>query len=269
MHFTFDHVVHYMNEPKQAIPFLKEQGIHAVMGGKHPDLGSYNILSYFDLSYIEFFGVEDKEAFTKINHLPHTLMQSIINDDFAEGFSRLVVSTNDIKRAAEHFKAEGLTVNGPMKRARKRPDGSEVTWQLLYVGTDDATLEMPYIIQWDEAEEERKDELTSKGIIAPHEEDYLLKEVLLAVHDVDETVRKWMRLLKLEELGESFVDDALQARCRKLSLPGGNLQFFSPIDEGIVSSVLATRGEKIFQVNLSGGKEKGLFELANGRYEKK
>ena len=59
--FCFDHLVHFVENPNEAIEVLKEKGIHAIKGGEHQNGQTYNTLSYFDLSYIEFIGVFDKQ----------------------------------------------------------------------------------------------------------------------------------------------------------------------------------------------------------------
>ena len=58
MNFTFDHLVWFYKNPEYAINPLSAKGIHAVKGGRHESWGTYNSLSYFDLSYIEFLGID-------------------------------------------------------------------------------------------------------------------------------------------------------------------------------------------------------------------
>lgn len=55
----FDHIVHYVHQPEQVFKALEPYGISAIQGGRHEQIGTYNALSYFDLSYIEWIGVYD------------------------------------------------------------------------------------------------------------------------------------------------------------------------------------------------------------------
>ena len=266
MSFSFDHLVQFVEEPKKAIEILKEKGIHAVEGGKHESLGTYNTLSYFDLSYIEFLGTFDLTLFEQIDHQKHSLTETIANDKLVEGFSRFAARTTDIEGAAKHFREKGLTVTGPHPLSRKRPDGSVISWQLLYAGDDTDGLQLPFIIQWDESDEDRRADQIERGVIAPHPEGVSFSHLTFAVKDSQETVEKWADWLNLK-IGEAYTDETLNATCQVLELQGGNLVFASPNGDGIVQDVLNTRGEKPFQVTLAGGTKDQTFELLGGSYQ--
>lgn len=266
MSFTFDHLVQFVDEPKKAIEMLQENGIHAVEGGEHTSLATYNTLSYFDLSYIEFLGTYDRTFFEQLDHQKHSLTETIANDKLVEGFSRFAARTTDIEGAANHFREKGLTVTGPHPLSRRRPDGSVISWQLLYAGDDSEDLQLPFIIQWDESDEERRADQIAKGVIAPHPEGVSFSHVTFAVRDLKGTVTKWADWLDLK-VGEEYIDEELNATCQVLELQGGNLVFASPTGEGIVQGVLETRGERPFQVTLSGGKNDKSFELLGATYK--
>lgn len=266
MQFIFDHIVHYMEDPKAAIGMFKDEGIHAVEGGKHGNRPTYNMLSYFDLSYIEMIGTTDKKVLEQMDHPRHSMIETIINDGYKEGFVRFVVRTTNIEKAAEHFRSKGLTVNGPVPLSRKRPDGSLLEWQLLFIGSEEDELQLPYIIEWKESDEERRNELTESEIIVDHPISANFSHVSFAVTDLDKMIENWSDWLGLREIGTAFIDEHLQARCRTLELPGGNLVFCSPIGDGVVADILAERGEKPFQVSFRSTNNR-LFELFGGRYQ--
>lgn len=264
--FTFDHLVHYVKDPTEALDSLKTHGIHGVEGGAHLNLGTHNTLSYFDLSYIEFLAVYDQDLFDQSEHLQHSLTASIINDHFAEGFTRFAAKTDDIEAVAQHFKENCLTVTGPIPLKRKRPDGSVLSWQLLFAGSDTEELELPFIIQWDDNDEVRRKDQTERGIIAPHPAGVSFSHVTFAVRDAQLAASKWANLLNISER-RNYVDQQLNAACYELELEGGNLIFASPNGEGIVSEVLSTRGERPFKVSLSGGAKEETFELHGATYQ--
>lgn len=265
MAVIFDHLVHFVEDPKVAIEELKAYGIHAVEGGAHEKLGTYNSLSYFDLSYIEFLGTYDRTLVEQTEHLPYSLQETIVLDQFVEGFSRFAVRTTNIDQDAQKFREKGLQVNGPIPYSRKRPDGSLIEWQLLFVGDNQNDLPLPFIIQWNESDEERRNEQIKKQVIVPHPAGIAFSHVMFAVKDVDYTIEKWSNLLGLKA-GDGYIDEKLQARCQTLELEGGNLVFCSPIGDGIVSEILEKRGEKPFQVNFSGGNRDVTFNLLGGIY---
>ncbi|WP_019240695.1 MULTISPECIES: VOC family protein [Bacillus] len=266
MSFAFDHLVHFVEEPKDAIAQLKENGIYAAEGGVHQNRGTYNALSYFDLSYIEFLSTYDRELVKKTQHPAHSLVGTIVQDDFIEGFSRIAIRTTDIEKDAQFFRDKGLTVNGPVSMNRKRPDNSVIDWQLLYVGDENGELELPFIIQWNESDEERRADLIEREVITTHPSGVSFSHVNFAVRDLQSTVKKWSELLGLPA-GEEYMDEELQATSQALHLPGGNLVFSSPIGEGVVSSVLKNRGERPFKVTFAGGINNSTFSFLGGIYK--
>lgn len=265
MKFEFDHLVQYTIDPIKLIPILKEKGLNAEEGGVHPGLGTHNVLSYFGLSYIEFIGIMNQEKFLSQQHPAHSLMDTLIKDNFQIGFSRIVVRTNNIETAANHFRANGFEVVGPIERSRKRPDGTPISWKLLYVGDNTDNLELPYIIQWDESDEKRKKELitSNDNPISKNEMEFL--GVSFAVNDMNKTSENWAKWLGIDTIEESYIDKNIQAKCRRIILPGGNLTFCSPVGPGIVADVLETQGEKPFQANFVGS-ENASFYLSGARF---
>lgn len=265
MDFQFDHLVHYVEEPYQVIPILKEKGIHAVKGGKHQNRPTYNVLSYFDLSYIEYIGTTNRQELEAIKHPKYSNIETIINDNYQEGFVRFVVRTKDIEAAATHFRQKGLDIVGPKPLSRRRPDGTLLEWKLLYVGSEDESLQLPYIIEWGETDEERRKDLIEQQTIVEHPSDARFSHVTFAVNDLDDIIQKWSDWLVLEEVGSEYTDEKLNAVCRTLKLPGGNLVFASPLGDGIVREVLAKRGEKPFLVNFIGHQEQ-TFDMFGGKH---
>lgn len=266
MSFQFDHLVHFVEDPKKVIERLKENGIHAAEGGVHQNRGTYNALSYFDLSYIEFLSTYDRKLVEQTKHLKYSLMETVVQKQFKEGFARFAVRTTNIEEAAERFREKGLEVYGPVPLSRKRPDESVINWKLLYVGKPNEELALPFIIQWDESDDERRKDLTEREIIASHPAGIHFSHITIAVKDLEQTVRKWADWLEIEA-GEVFIDEELTARCQIVELKGGRINFSSPIGEGIVSEVLETNGEGPFLVNFKGGNRPLTIELFGGRYQ--
>ncbi|ALS28759.1 glyoxalase/bleomycin resistance protein/dihydroxybiphenyl dioxygenase [Paenibacillus sp. 32O-W] len=264
MSFEFDHLIHYVREPNEAIRLLRQTGLHAVEGGRHEQRGTYNALCYFDLSYIELIGVFDQQLADR-NRTPHSLLHTIANASCAEGFVRLAIRTNRIEEDAERYAKQGFEVIGPVQGHRKRPDGSSVRWQQLYLAHPDQRFPLPFLIQWEENDEERRHDLAKRNVISPHPSGIVeLSYVALAVRDF-QTAADWSRWFGLA-LGDVVTDESIQAECRTLKLPGGNLKFCKPAGAGIVSDALAERGEGPFMVGLSGGLKREEAYLLGGRY---
>ncbi|MFD1414881.1 VOC family protein [Oceanobacillus jeddahense] len=265
MRFNFDHLVHFTGSPEEAKDALSELGLHVVDGGKHENGGTYNTLSYFDLSYIELIGLFDR-SLAETPTEKYSLRDTFQKDHFANGLSRIALRSQNLEEEAKRFKSLGLEVYGPTPLSRKRPDGSVVSWKLLFAGNADDELELPFFIQWDESDEERRKDLKAQQTIAEHQRgDLTLAAVGFAVKNAEKTVEKWAAYLDLEK-GESFTDESLNATGYELKLAGGDLVFYSPNGEGIVSETLAKRGEKPFIVDFSGGNQKEQFEVKDAIY---
>lgn len=264
--FQFDHLVHFVTSPIEAIEQFHAIGLHAVEGGKHEGLGTYNALSYYGLSYIELIGVYDKKAAEGSADMKYSLRESLKNDQFTEGLSRIALRSDDLEKVAQKFRQLGLEVYGPHPMSRKRPDGSVVSWKLLYAGKQGEKLNLPFFIEWDERDEERKQDLIERSVIANHDKgDIRLSYVGFAVQNLEETAKRWADYLELQE-GESFFDSSLNATGKRLHLNGGDIVLFSPNGEGRVSEVIENRGEKPFLVQFSGAGQDDELQISAAIY---
>jgi hypothetical protein len=269
MNFSFDHLVHFVDDPNKAILAFREKGFHAVEGGFHHNKGTFNTLTYFDsLSYIEFLGAFDKQVVETMKHAKHSMRETVVRNNFKEGFTRFAIRTNDIETAAKSLREKGLEVAGPERMIRKRPDGSEVKWYLVFAGEANGDgPQLPFIIQWDDSDEARREDLIKNTTISTHpngvEE---IKSIAIAVHNLEKTANKWADLFQLP-IGDRYDNSKWNAECQELHLDGGNIVFTSPKGNGLVSEVLEKSGEIIFQLNFSGGNRQKKFEAYGGTYQ--
>ncbi|MFK9093978.1 VOC family protein [Bacillus salipaludis] len=265
MSFSFDHLVFFSNKPKEAIPLLKQKEIHAVNGGRHKFWGTYNSLTYFGLSYIEFLGIENLPVAEKqdenrlITHIVEQLARM-----GQEGPARIAIRTTNIEQLAVKLKAEGFKVYGPLPGQRTRADGQVIKWSLLFPEAVENELELPFFIQWERPDEQRYLELEEQGLIESHPAGKLqFESVGFVVHHLEQTLTTWVRIFDHIQ-GEEFVDSSINARCRKLELAGTKLLFCTPLGEGIAATVLKEKGETPFLVNLTGKGQSEIFEMMNG-----
>ncbi|WHY78316.1 VOC family protein [Neobacillus sp. WH10] len=265
MSFSFDHLVFFSNKPEEAIPLLKQRGIHAFKGGRHEIWGTYNSLTYFGLSYIEFLGIENlpvaerQEENRLITHIVEQL-----SGEKREGPATIAIRTDNIERLAFRLKDEGFKVYGPLPGERVRADGQVIRWSLLFPEAADKELMLPFFIQWEKSDVERRLELEEQGLIESHSTgNPQFKSVGFVVHNIENTLAIWGRLFDLKN-GEEFEDSTINARCRKVEMAGTKLLFCTPNGEGIAEKVLIEKGETPFLVNLTGTGQNGLFEILNG-----
>src|SRR5690625_1728231 len=235
MSFQFDHFIHVVDRPESVIEQYHKFGLHAVEGGRHEQHGTYNALCYVNkLSYIELLGIFDRSLVEQVSEQDHLLRATIVNNNYRSGTTRIALRTKAIDQDAKKFKQLGLEVYGPIAYSRKRPDGSLVTWKLLFAGKTGQYPELPFFIQWDESDEERLADLTKRETIKHHIiGDTKLASIGIAVKDSVATSKQWAHLLQLE-ISSSHIDESLNAQVQRLRLEGGNIAFYEPIGEGKV-----------------------------------
>lgn len=264
--FKFDHFVHVVQRPEDAKETLQSIGLHAVDGGRHEHHGTYNALSYYGLSYIELIGIFDKALLEKHAEYDHSLRATIVSSHYKEGGARIALRSNDLNKDAERFKKLGLEVIGPTPLSRKRPDGSVVSWKLLFAGKKGEYPELPFFIQWDETDEERADDLKQRGTIAEHPLGHVtLQSVGIATRNIELVTKRWSEFLQLE-IGEAFIDDSLNAKAQVLQLEGGNIIFYEPLGDGKVKDVIENSGEKPFLIEFNNSKENKDIDVFNVIY---
>lgn len=256
MALQFDHFVHLTPDPTEAAKDFQKIGLHAVQGGKHEKLGTYNTLSYFDLSYVELIGIFDEALVKEASSVKYSLRDTFIENNLEFGPQRIALRSDNLQELAEHFKAQGLEVNGPTDFSRTRPDGTLVTWKLLFAGKEDDSLRLPFFIEWDEKDNERRADLTERGVIAPHSLGNIQVDgAAFAVRNIEETAALWSELLQLEK-GESYEDEEWNAKVQRLTLQGGDIVLYEPLGSGVVADVLEAGGERLFALQLKGAAQK-------------
>ncbi|QTD40277.1 VOC family protein [Sporosarcina sp. Te-1] len=181
--------------------------------------------------------------------------------------ARVALRTSDIQKTASHFTSQGLIVNGPVRMHRRRPDGSLVKWQLLYVGHEEEGPELPFFIQWDEGDEDRRQDLIRNKSIRNHPAggSMQLNHVGIAVNDLEKASRNWSQWLNVA-VNETYIDDSLHAICRELKVPGGSIIFYEPRGENVISNVVAAVGEGPFRVVISGGDVEQVHTISGAVY---
>ncbi|MEE6450876.1 VOC family protein [Gottfriedia acidiceleris] len=268
MTLFFDHLVWFFKKPENAILPLKQKGIHVVKGGRHESWGTYNTLSYFGLSYIEFLGIEHLSIAEK--HDENRLITQIVKQlakESREGPAIIAIRTNQIEELAIKLKEKGLTVYGPLSGERVRADGQLIRWSLLFSEYPEKEVRLPFFIEWEKSDEERYSELEDLGLINSHKLGQpKFESVGLVVNNLEKTLEIWKNLFGLKP-GDEYINSEINARCKILKLNGTNLLFCTPIGAGPAAKVLKEKGETPFLVNLTDTKQSHFFEMLDGYWK--
>lgn len=266
MQLFFDHLVHFVHrQPEEAARLFREAGFHVVPGGRHTRWGTWNSLSYFGLSYVEFLAVEDAVVAGQSDN--PLIVQLVAEHGLGEGLGQIALRTSEMDRWAERFRALGLTLIGPVDGSRTRDDGKTLRWRMLFAEDPQTARNMPFLIEWQESDDERQADLTQRGIIAPHANGATeLLAVGYAVADLGAATADWTRWFGWQA-AEAFTDERLGARCVTFALPGGSIVLCEPTQAGVAQQALTSRGERPFFAKMGAAKAQPFsYDICGGMY---
>ncbi|MFH7834532.1 VOC family protein [Bacillus luti] len=247
----FDHLVHAVHcTPEEAAKQIQELGFHTALGGEHMNWGTWNSLCYFDLSYIEFLAVQHEE---KAKEADNPLVQeTVVKLQNGEGMLQIAIRTDAIEELADKLSKHGLHTIGPFEGKRMRQDGRLLEWKMLFVKQEENGPKLPFFIQWNETDEERRYDLRNVGTIAEHKNKVQQIETIhYAVKNVRETVWKWKEIMELTA-STVIQNEEWNAECQSVSFGDIHVQFCEPIGEGVVLKCLKNQGEHPFAVEFKG-----------------
>lgn len=229
----WDHLVHYVNDLNQPVQLFAEHGLTAFRGGSHKDWGTYNALSYFGLTYLEFLGIENLELARATKH------NVVVRDAITllpehEVLSRVVLRTDDIEAVEAQLREAGLLLSPIIDGRRIDNLGRLIEWRMMTIDGDFQGLPYPFIIQWNERDEQRLNSLNSAGINRPHPAGKVeMVSAVFRVSDPAAAATHWSELFGLpvsgpaEGLGGSY------------SLKAGDQTFeFTPGEENRLSRIV-------------------------------
>lgn len=179
----WDHLVHYVNDLSKPIEMFGDHGLVAFKGGSHKDWGTYNALSYFGLTYLEFLGIENLEL-AKATEFNLVVKDAVKLLPEHEVLSRVVIRTDDIEEIAASLRAAGLSLSPIIDGKRLDNEGRLIEWRMMTIDGDFEGLVYPFIIQWSGTDAERLERLTTSGVIQPHPAGHV--EIVSAVFQVSD-----------------------------------------------------------------------------------
>jgi len=121
-----------------------EYGLRALEGGRHPGVGTANMIVPLGSAYLELIAVVDPEEASRAPTAGRVARA------IAEGrtFATWAVRTDNLDALREHLLAAGWALPAPNPGARIRPDGVTLRWrtQVLVPAYDPSVL--PFVIEW-------------------------------------------------------------------------------------------------------------------------
>ncbi|SHT40499.1 Uncharacterised protein [Mycobacteroides abscessus subsp. abscessus] len=208
VNLKWDHTVHYVNSLELAIQKFSENGLIAFQGGSHNHWGTYNALSYFDLCYIEFLGVENRELAERMIEPNEVVRDSIKLLPSHEVLSRVALRTDNIEEVARHLTKLNVDVSPIMDGKRLDAQGHLIEWRMMTIAGDYQGLPYPFVIQWNETDEGRRERLIDSGIIQEHSAgEVTITSAEFQVNNPAAVAIHWHRLFGFEMFEQNVSSD--------------------------------------------------------------
>ncbi|WP_042461585.1 VOC family protein [Neobacillus dielmonensis] len=200
----WDHVVHYVNDLQKPIKMFRDNGLFAFKGGSHTNWGTYNALSYFGLTYVEFLAVEHRDVAIRLEG-PNVLVKDTVkllpNN---EALRRIAIRTDNIDETVGRLTANGIEPSPVMAGKRLDSRGKLIEWKMVTIDGDFHGLVYPFFIQWKESDEERLKNLAETGVIQNHPAgDVSIESAVFTVSNPEAAAMHWQQLFNLPMVGSS------------------------------------------------------------------
>ena len=243
----FDHLVIAARDLDVAAAQYRDQlGFDVRPGGHHTGRGTHNALVRFGLDYLELIAVYDEAEAARANR--ETLAEFLRRHP--GGLVAYALATTDIDADAARLAAAGLDAVGPFAMQRQRPDGSVLSWRLLVPGGDQYRQPWPFLIQWDQPDDER----LAGDLVGQHPNGAsAVREVAVAVADLERGVDLYGRQLGLS-LAERAAAPELAAERAVFAVGEAGrfrISLLTPTGPGPVAEALRAMGQGPFQAVLA------------------
>ncbi len=241
----FDHLVITVSDLDRAVASYRSLGFDVSPGGRHERHGTHNALIRFgDFGYVEMLGVYDAGQAVESAFSGRTLTEFVRGRD--GGLVGHCYATDDIEREAACAREAGVEMVGPFEMHRARPDGRTLSWRLTVPVDVPWRRRWPFIIQWDDPDEER----LAVEVAGTHENGATsVVGVSVAVHDLEEATDLYSVLF---ESGPHRTDEVpnLAASRASFDVRGFVIDLLAPTGEGPVREALQRDGEGPFEARI-------------------
>jgi len=140
-----DHVlVAVRNLAEAARRFETMYGLRALEGGRHPGVGTANMIVPLGSTYLELIAVVDQ---AEGQRSPTTRRISRAVDE-GRTFATWAVRTDNLDAVREHLQESGLELAPVAAGARERPDGVVLRWRTQMLVTPGEPSVLPFVIEW-------------------------------------------------------------------------------------------------------------------------
>ena len=140
-----DHILVAVRDLAEAArKFETAYGLRALEGGRHPGVGTANMIVPLGSTYLELIAVVDQ---AEGERAPSTRRITRAVED-GRTFATWAVRTDDLDAVRGHLLAAGLELAPPFAGARQRPDGITLRWRTQMLVAPGEPSVLPFVIEW-------------------------------------------------------------------------------------------------------------------------
>ncbi|SET05780.1 Glyoxalase-like domain-containing protein [Salinibacillus kushneri] len=147
---AFDHLVVFSKSiEKEVQDFTNQYDLIFSKGGNHEPWGTYNHVAFMsNNSYIEWLGINDSNK-AKASDNPLIQHAAFANDQNHEGPIQFALRTQQMDNLIHHYQKNGVSYKGPFPGSRKKPDGTTLSWRMLFPEYEAGQNVKPFLIEWE------------------------------------------------------------------------------------------------------------------------
>ena len=119
-------------------------GLQGIAGGRHPKVGTANVIVPLGLQYLELIAVVDQEEAAS------SRLGGRVAAALREGrtFVAWALRTEDLDAVRSRLQGAGWELPPIAEGSRKRPDGQVLRWRTQDVGAGTEPSAIPFVIEW-------------------------------------------------------------------------------------------------------------------------
>lgn len=124
---------------------LERHGLRAIPGGRHPNVGTANMIVPLGRQYLELIAIVDSRV-AAASRLGPRITAAL---DEERMFVDWAVRTRDLGAMTGKLLAAGWDLPPVTEGSRRRPDGHVLHWRTQDVNTGGSRTAFPFVIEWD------------------------------------------------------------------------------------------------------------------------
>jgi len=141
-----DHVLLPVADLEEGARTLRERyGLQAIPGGRHPNVGTANMIVPLGRQYLELIAIVDSQE-AAASRLGKRITAAL---DEGRMFVDWAIRTRDLDGMRSKLLAAGWDLPPVGEGSRRRPDGQRLHWRTQDVNTGASRIAVPFVIEWE------------------------------------------------------------------------------------------------------------------------